>query len=155
MITEQLNDISELGSIFLDLEQRFNGLDYTEPLTVFQGDLAAGEATAFASQQTPGGEAWAALSPVTVAKKGHSTILFETGALKASLVTVGGPGNINAISEGGRGSIFGTEDPKSIFHTMGTTRMPQREHVGTNEAGVDKLVGMIADHAVESLKFKV
>jgi len=153
MITEELNSIAELGGIFLDIEQRFNGLDYTEPLTEFQETIAKGEQAAFDGQREPGGSPWAPLSPVTVAKKGHSTILFETGALKASLVTVGGPNNINAVAS--RGSLFGTSDEKALFHTEGTSRMPARPPVGTNDEDVDGLTESLADHAVDGLIFKV
>jgi phage gpG-like protein len=153
MITEELDSVAELGGIFLDIEQRFNGIDYTEPLTLFQQTIAAGEAAAFAGEREPGGSPWAALSPVTIAKKGHNRILYETGALMASLVTVGGPGNINAVSS--RGSIFGTDDEKALWHTTGTSRMPARPPVGTNDEDVDELAESIADFAVESLIYKV
>lgn len=143
-------DTSQLQQTFADVESVFNDLDYTEPLTAFQQVLADGERDAFASQQTPGGEAWAALAASTVKKKGHAVILFETGKLRDSLSTVGGPGNINAVSE--RGSLFGTDVEYSLFHTTGTKRMPQREHVGTNDAAVDRLAASVADYAVEQLR---
>lgn len=153
MITEELNSVAELGGIFLDVEQQLNDMDYTEPLTLFQAELAKGEQEAFDGQREPGGSPWAPLSPVTVAKKGHSTILFEFGDLRASLVAVGGPNNISTVMA--RGSLFGTEDEKAIFHTTGTSRMPARPPVGTNDEAVDGLAESLADYAVEKLKFKV
>lgn len=153
VVTEEFDDISQFGAVFLEIEQQFNSLDYTEPLTAFQQITAEGEASAFAGQREPGGASWAPLAASTIARKGHSTILFEKGNLRASLVSVGGPGNIHAVSE--RGSLFGTEDPKSFFHTFGTSRMPKRDHVGTNDDDVEKLAGLVAAHVVENLKFKI
>ena len=150
---EEFDAVEQLGSVFLDVEQKFDSMDYTEPLTAFQEILAEGERAAFAGQREPGGAPWDELSPVTVKKKGHSRILFESGALEASLVTVGGPGNIHAVSS--RGSLFGTSDEKSIFHTLGGGRLPKRDHVGTNDEDVDRLAEMVADHVVENLKFKI
>ncbi len=148
MITEI--EIDQFQSVFDELSEILNELSYIEPLSEFQQEFAKGEQAAFDGQRSPGGDSWAALSPVTVKRKGHSTILFETGALKASLVTVGGAGNISTVAD--RGSIFGTSDEKSLWHTLGTSKMPKREHVGTNAETVDKLAITIADFAVKKLK---
>jgi len=150
MITELLDDVAELGGIFLDLSQRFDKLEYTEQLQEFNKDVAAGEQAAFAGERSPGGESWPELSPVTIARKGHDRILYETGRLEASLVSVGGPGNIHEIGE--RGSLFGTDAEYSLYHQLGGGRLPRREHVGTDSATVDDLADAIAEHVVESLK---
>lgn len=133
-----------LAEVFQQMTDEFNELSYAGPLTAFQEILAEGERLAFASGRGPGGEEWPLLAPSTVKHKGHSQILVETGRLGLSLTSVGGPGNINTVAE--RGSIFGTDVEYSIFN------MSRRPHVGTNEAAVDKLADMIAEHAIESLK---
>lgn len=141
---------AQFQAVFDELADILNGLSYLEPLTEFQQELAKGEQAAFDGQRSPGGDAWQELSPVTIKRKGFSTILLEKGALRASLVTVGGQGNISVVAD--RGSIFGTNDPKSIYHTFGTSRMPKREHVGTNDETVDKLAITIADFTVDALR---
>lgn len=153
MIIEQLNSIAEFGSILMDVEQKFNDLSYVEPLIEFQKIIAAGEQDAFNGQREPGGSPWAPLKPSTVARKGHSRILYETGSLMASLTQIDGPGNINAVSD--RGSIFGTDVEYAIYHQNGTPKMPARPPVGTNDEDVDKLCELIADYIVESLKYKL
>jgi phage gpG-like protein len=131
---------------------RANAGDFSKVLTEFNKRLAVDHAGYFNSQSSPSGEGWAALSPVTVKKKGHSVILFETGALRDSLTSIGTANNISTVAE--RGSLFGTSDEKSLFHTLGTAKMPKREHVGTNDDAVDDLADAVGNHIVESLKFK-
>ncbi len=148
-MTQQINDLTELGGIFLEIEEAFNNADFTKELTALLPVLETNEKSIFAMASSPVGEAWPALSPVTIARKGHDTKLVETGAMKASL-TGTTTDSIRAVSH--RGLIFGTSDEKSIFHQDGTSRIPQREHVGINDALCDEAVDVIADSTVEKLK---
>ena len=151
VVRELYDSIEQVGGVLLDTEMRAQNVNYAEELEAFLPVIAAGEAMAFASQSTPDGSPWAPLAPSTVAKKGHSRILFESGALEASLVNVGGPGNINATAC--RGLLFGTDVEYAIFHQQGTARMPARPAVGMSEETVDKLAETIADATVEKMKF--
>jgi len=143
-MTIVLDNPDQLTGIFDELSRQFNEISYVEPLTAFQHELAEGERQAFASGVSPGGDIWPLNAPSTVRMKGHSQVLVDTGRLGLSLTSVEGPGNISVIGE--RGSIFGTDVEYSIFN------MERRPHVGTNEAGVDKLSSMLADYVVESLR---
>jgi phage gpG-like protein len=141
--------IQESQAILVELESQVRNMDYFDVLTAFQETIAEGEAEAFHEEREPGGSPWAPLAPSTVKKKGHNIILFETGTLLGSLVTVGGPGNVSAVSS--RGSIFGTDVPYAIFHDQGTSKMPARPPVGISEERVDLLAERIADETVRQL----
>lgn len=73
--------------------------------------------TQFAQQQDPYGKAWAKLSPYTIHKKGHSSILFETGKLAASTI---------AVPMSGAGVELRSVDYGN-FHQFGTKYMVARE----------------------------
>lgn len=146
---QQVEGIAALGGIFIEIEQQFINADYSktlEPfLKVFEGTHAAG----FAAEANPVGSKWKPLSPRTVKRKGHGIILYKTGRLKASLIGATGD-SVRAVSH--RGLLFGTEVPYSIFHQDGTSRLPQREHVGINDETCQSVVDAIADAVVETLK---
>ncbi len=71
----------------------------------------------FLSQTDPYGNPWASLSPVTVAKKGHSRILYENGDLMAGTICVPLPG-------AGLKILIG---PKGYYHQIGRSNMPARK----------------------------
>ena len=144
-----LDSIGDIETIFHDMKSKITDADYSETLDAFQPTIAAQEAEMFSSQRDSNGSPWAPLKPSTVKRKGHSRILFESGALMASLVTVGGPGNINAVSE--RGLLYGTDIEYAIFHQDGTSKMPARPPVGLSEETLTKLCDRIADKTVEIL----
>ncbi len=150
MIT--LDRIESLSDVFDGVTSQFSDISYKTPLGDFQHVLAQGEAEAFDQQREPGGTPWEPLKPSTIAKKGHSRILYETGTLMASLATVGGPGNISDIYD--HGSAFGTDVEYAGFHQTGTSRMPARPPVGTNDETVDGFAEKIADFVVDQLQFK-
>jgi phage gpG-like protein len=70
--------------------------------------------------------------------------------LEASLIDVGGPGNIHETSH--RGLLFGTDVEYSLFNQEGTQRIPARPHVGMTEKLVDAIADEVLDFAVEQLK---
>lgn len=137
----------ELARIFAEIGEIVANADYTEVMESFMPIFAADESRAFAHEMTVEGEPWAPLKPSTVARKGNDRILVEHGALIASLVNVGGPHNIHEAMP--RGAIFGTSDPKALFHQLGTSRMPARPPVGISEETLDRLCEAVADRTVE------
>lgn len=147
---ESLSSPQELGGILLDVEERLNNADYEQTLQPFLATLEQTHSAQFRSQQDSGGNAWAPLAPSTIARKGHSRILFESGDLQTSL-TSGGSDAIREVFD--RGLIFGTSTEYAIFHQEGTSRMPARPPVGIQTQTLDEMVNAVADAAVEQLKY--
>lgn len=145
-------ELQHLGSVFIGIENQFLGIDYQETLQEFIPELQKAELGQFGGESNAVGDAWKALAPSTIKKKGHDQILFETGRLESSLVGKTGD-SIQETTH--RGLIFGTSVPYSIFHDVGTERLPIREHVGMDEQTLDKLVNALADATVEGLKATV
>ena len=149
-MTIAINDIGNVKAIFADVEQQIASVDYRPVLEVFQSDIASGEALTFAAQSTPDGDAWPALAPSTVKRKGNSKILFATGSLMASLVNVGGEGNVHSVDS--RQLVFGTDVKYAVFHETGTAKFPQCFFVGISDETLQSLVEKIADATVEQMK---
>lgn len=101
----------------------------------------------------PSGRPWAPLSQVTVDRKGHDTILIETGDLVTSLVEQNRH-TIKRFRREGSKVVFeyGTDRPNAWRHQQGTPRIPQREHVGIDNTKLDAIVAALADNAVRQLK---
>jgi len=142
--------IDEFATVIDGIGQQVSAMDYSETLGDFLPTIAEQHAEMFGGEHDSNGSPWAQLAPSTVARKGHSRILFETGALMESLVSVGGENNIAESFP--RGLVFGTSDEKALFHQNGTSRMPARPPVGLSEETLDKLVDRVADATVEKLK---
>lgn len=150
LLIEQINSFPEFGGILLDVEQRVVNADYQPELADAAVQIADYEAGMFAGEFDSNGESWAPLKPSTIKRKGHDRILIESGALRESLVHVGGPGNITEVMP--RGMLFGADVEYAIFHQQGTSRMPSRPPVGMSEETLDKLVNSVADGTVERMK---
>ena len=73
----------------------------------------------FTYQSDPWGRKWKPLKPLTIRRKGHGTILIDTGALKRG---------IRARVEGERIliGIVGRAKKYGHFHLTGTRKMPAR-----------------------------
>lgn len=129
---------------------------FAELLNEFHGTLEEKHAQTHTAQTTPAGNAWPPLAPRTVKRKGHSTILVETGRLKASLAGRSGDSIREVVDEGpGRAGLsFGTDVEYAHYHQDGTTRIPQREHVGASEELIDQFAEAIATTFTEQLKAK-
>jgi len=97
----------------------------------------------FDRAESPSGEAHPALSPVTVAKKGHATILVEDGILKQSLTESGSPEAVRELSLDE--IIFGTSREHAEKHQEGSGKIPQRSHTGFSENLVDEVVDLVTD----------
>lgn len=105
------------------------------------------------------GGAWRPLSPRTVKRKGHNTILFDTNGLYKSYTRTSSPFNISQVSRnsGKFGSWYmavsdsGKIIPAAVFHQMGTRRggrsyMPARPVIQINRQLTDKIGDEIIDH---------
>lgn len=122
---------------------------FKEVFDHFLNTLEEKHRSGFESQQSPTGEAWRPLAPSTVKRKGHDTILFETGKLKASLTGKAA----EAIREStAKDMTFGTSVEYAGFHQRGTSTIPQRVHVGASENSLKLLEDGIADFIVDLMK---
>lgn len=148
-VKQQIEGVRALGGVFVEIEEQFKAADYTRTLTPFLDLLQRTHAEGFSTQSNPVGRKWKPLAPSTIKRKGHGIILFETGRLKSSLIGATGD-SVRAVSH--RGMLFGTQVPYSIFHQNGTSRLPQREHVGMNDETCQQIVNAVADATVEALK---
>lgn len=142
--------IPEFSTVVEQLGDQVVSMDFTQVLDDFLPEIASQHSEMFGGQHDSNGSPWAVLAPSTVARKGQDRILFETGALMESLVTIGGSNNIAEAFP--RGLVFGTSDEKAMFHQEGTLRMPARPPVGLSEETLDRLVNRVADAAVENLR---
>lgn len=154
VIKEEIEDIRFIGGVYADIDRGFRACDYTASMQAFFPVLETKHKERFEAQTDPGGVAWKPLSPRTVREKGHDTILVRTGRLKASLVGRSSD-SVREVSERGRGALFGSRVPYSIFHMTGGRHLPRREHVGMIDDTALILVNSVADESVESLKLKV
>lgn len=150
-IKEQIEGIDFLPAVIADVEQQFLRASYQPVMDAQIAELEAAHQSYFSAEESPTGEKWPALSPVTIATKGHDRILYEFGDLLASL-TGQSPDAVREVSD--QGLTFGTQDPKSFHHQHGDG-VPRRQHVGVDNETLDAMVTRVADHAVESLKIKV
>lgn len=142
-----LNGLSAIDSMFADMEARVHDADYTSVLEPYQQILAEQHAGMFAGEFDSNLVDWSILKPSTIKRKGHDRILVEKGDLMRSLTSVGGPGNIHEVTPSSL--VFGTSDPKALFHQEGTSKMVARPPVGMSQDTEDKLVDSVADGTVE------
>ena len=119
------------------------GISFSLVLNDFRYDLAKEKSAAFANQSTPDGQAWAPPAKATQQRKGLNPILVSTGALRASLVDVGGADNIDEVTS--HELIYGTGIDYATFHETGTKFMPARPVIGMSTATLNQLAIRIAD----------
>jgi phage gpG-like protein len=145
-----LNSIAQ--AVVTQVERDFADLDFTKLFEQFLKELEDIHKANFAAEQSPGGEPWAKLSPITIRRKGHARILIDKDRLRSSLIGKTGDSLRDIVRiDRAIGLTFGTDVEYSTFHTTGTRRMPQREHVGINEEILDRFCERIADEAVKQL----
>lgn len=142
--------VDNIGELFADLNQAVQDADYSETLEAFMPRMAEQEAGMFAGEFDSNLEPWAPLKPSTIKRKGHDRILVESGDLRKSLVSVGGPGNISEVAP--KGMLFGTDVEYASFLQEGTSRMPARPPVGISVETLDKLCDAVADATIEMLR---
>ncbi len=119
------------------------GIDFSHVFNDFRYDLANEKSVAFANQSTPAGQEWALLAKTTQRRKALAPILVRTGSLRASLIEVDGPDNIDEVSS--RELVYGTAIDYATFHEIGTKFMPARPVIGMSTATLNQLETRVAD----------
>jgi phage gpG-like protein len=114
-------------------QQALESLDYAPIFRQTLGDLEAMSRNRFAAESGPMGP-WAPLAPATIKRKGHATILVETGRLRDSLGSRN-QDSVRAITKNPRGKgggrlRYGTARPWAALHQEGGARVPARPFVG-------------------------
>ena len=148
--SQLIEDPRQAGLPFAEMQVAFDEADYTGLLRQEEQEIAQDHASYFAQARAANGQPWPDLSPVTVAKKGHATILVDKGDLRRSLIDPAGPNHVGEVFE--RGLSFGTADPKAPYHQRGTSRMPARPPVGLTPERVTDIAEGVADTVVELLR---
>jgi len=108
----------------------------------------------FDNSVSPSGSKWAKLAPSTIQRKGHDTILVDTGALMKSLTQRGSSYSIREfyrIGQVGVALLFGTSVPYAIFHMKSTGNRPARPMVGLTKDRTDKFQEKLGDMLVEQI----
>jgi phage gpG-like protein len=91
--------------------------DMMEPMARIALDMMRITGINFSSGGRRGGGSWKRLAPSTIERKGHDTILVDTGALKASVTEAGAPFQILDFDK--EGLNFGTDRPWAFVHQYG------------------------------------
>jgi len=154
-MTTYIDSFEELEGVFKDIDKAFGAIEYAPVFEEQIGKLLDEHTEHFAQEKDSTGTMWNELAASTIARKGHDTILFETGKLKASLTTRGGGGQIlDEIHEGMfHGLVFGTDVEYAGIHQFSSGRM-QRPPVGLSDHYIEQLENAIMDFVVEGLKEK-
>jgi len=119
-------------------------------------ELADEHARYFADASDPGGTAWPALEPSTIRRKGHDTILVDTGQLRASLtqkLAAGGGDAIRDIAElqDETDIIFGTMVEYSGMLERPSALGKVWLHVGINDQFLDGFCDRLVRYAINEL----
>lgn len=117
-------------------------------MTRIAEDMLRIEAALFSSQGRRGGGSWKRLKPDTVRRKGHATILVETGHLKASLTEAGHGDNIMEVTN--TTMEFGTIDPIAQVHEEGMGVVPRRPVIKVSKTDEKRWDGWIIAHLMRS-----
>lgn len=152
-LKEEFNRPSEIGGVFVDIDQKFRNADFSVPLTDFVDTLEETHQQHWAGRHSPGGSSWPPLAASTIARKGHDQPLVLTSALVNAMTNRNAPGHVGEVMS--RGLTYGTDIEYAGFHQDGTSRIPQREFAGMSDETVDKLASKIADALVEKLKYTI
>lgn len=138
-------DMAEFNRSF----SRFGELvdDFTWAFEQIADNFYAGEGEMFSSGGGGAG-GWAPLKDSTIARKGSSEILVETGMLRDSLTTREG-----AFSRFGlqpKRLEMGSSVPYGAYHQTGTSRMPARPPVKLTEKQKTEWMKYIHEHIVKA-----
>ena len=138
--------LEQLIPLFSDIMQKVEQADYSEVFREVLPILTEQEQRMFDEERDSSGRSWPPLAQSTIVKKGHDQILVDTGALRKSLVDIDDSFNIHEIQP--RELIFGTSDPKALYHQEGTGRMPARPPVGISDETAETIAEFVADETV-------
>lgn len=148
-------DIEETYTFIGDVIEDFKAIEFREALDQIGAKFAEKTSQNFLSESSPSGLPWEPLSPVTVARKGHDTILVDSNTMRKSVVLRDAPHHIERIGRNAAGDdeiVYGTDVMYAVIHQEGSGRIPQREFLGLEEKDADDIADIVADHIVEKLK---
>lgn len=150
---ESQKDIESIfGGIMVLVETAAKKVRFNRLLKQLLKDLEKDHRGYFDREADSDGRSWPPLSPFTIARKGHDTILVETGAMRASLTRKTSDAIRDVFTDGPQpGLVFGTGDEKAPFHQYGTRKMPARPPVGMTDERLDDICDNIADAMVDQI----
>lgn len=153
---ETLRGLNEVGPYIESVARQFQKLQFKEFGQLELLELADFHAGLFADASDPAGVAWPPLAPSTIKRKGHDTILVETGRLRGSLAqkaTASGGDAVREVAELASETdvIFGTLVEYSPYHDVASNNRPARPHVGVNEQFVDGFCDRLLRFAIDEL----
>lgn len=138
--------LEQLIPLFSDIMEKVDKADYSDALRQSLPILAEQEQRMFDEERDSSGRSWPVLKQSTINRKGHDQILVETGELKKSLTDLNDSFNIHEIQP--RELLFGTSDPKALFHQEGTSKMPARPPVGISDETADTIAEFVAEETI-------
>jgi phage gpG-like protein len=153
-VAHDLKDLENiLGGLMVEVEEAWKHFDWKPFLAnEINAAIERYETGYYEAQADPFGEAWKPLAEYTIRKKGHDTILVDSGRMKGSLTGRTGDSVVDVFQEGmNAGLTRGTSVEYAGYHQTGTKTIPQRAHVGLNEEKADQLAEFAADEAVRQL----
>ena len=148
-------DIKDTFEYVADVVEDFKKIEFREALDQIADVFVDTTRENFLTKSSPSGIPWLPLSPVTVARKGHDTILVDSTTMRKSVVLRDAPHHIERMGKSASGEdeiVFGTDVNYAVFHQEGTSKTPQREFLGLEEKDADEIADIVADHIVEKLK---
>jgi phage gpG-like protein len=147
---------AQLQSLPSDVVELLEDGDFSGVFRKAMYDLEKDHREFFAGEHTPDGTPWLPLAESTIRRKGHDTILRDTGRLNRSLTSGGltsdGESVREIVDEGpNKGFSFGTSVPYGIIHQEGAPvgKIPRREFLGFTEERIDQIEQDLLDRAEE------
>ncbi len=155
-LAESVDTFGQLRSIFADVANRFDSVDYTPTMSATADMLRERHERTYDAMTEPDGTPWAPNAPSTIARKGHGIVLVETHRLKPSVLEPGHPDHVEEILPDGRGLSWGSSVPYGMVHQEGllAPKVPQRAFLGMTESSISQVLNSVADRAVESLIYR-
>lgn len=166
-----IDDPAQLAGVYEAIAKSVAALDFQQAFERRISPLLAGiHKGYFSREESPAGESWPQWYFRALDAPAEHKTLHVSGALERSL-TDSGPGHVEDAQA--KELTWGTSVPYSAQHQTGgefpvdqpligrqggfkragdTINLPQREHVGLNEAGADQVAEIIADDAIRQLQ---
>ncbi len=145
--TAEIQSIDELFDLMAEGIERVRNADYEPVFRKVMNDFEDYHFFYFEHEVAFTGEPWAELSPITIERKGHDRILFDTGRLMASLTSDSADAIREIITDVHTPTMsFGTSVEYAAFHQEGTKYMPARPPLGITDVGMAQLTEDINDH---------
>ena len=154
--TIYMESLDELQDFYDGIADDFNQIEFDPWMQAELGLMADWHDGLFQSATDPGGTPWPPLAPSTITRKGHSTILVDTGRLRQSLRLKGNQSTGDAVREGIQSDLtsymtFGTVVEYGPYHDQASGTRPARRHVGINEEYMDRMTVRACDFTIKEL----